>query len=372
MNLKTLFTLLMLALFGACGENKDKEKEATTDSSPKELRIINQSETPLIIYRPYSMSDDSGEKIAELLVKDTIEIVVIPGVYLIDDGKLSLVFCYDKGEVTVIYNDGIIEVTGSECHDDYLDYEAFRLSSLEKNVKGIRREIASLTNDPNDNSAKIDSLSALEMIAYKTYQDEITEYAINMNKNSAFYYSSKRWIGDEHILGLRAALSEFEELYPESDMYIEMDLKLERLSNVAIGSQVEEIEGQGVNGETLKLCDIKSNYLLIDLWASWCRPCRLEATHLNTLKDRYSAEQFEIFGISIDKDAEAWRNAVSHDKRDFPQILDGKNYDGELAKRFTVSSVPTNFLLDKDRKIIARNVYGNELDTLLDSLLSNK
>ncbi len=361
---------ILLAGFYSCNTKSSSQDGEAKAVKQNRLKIVNSSDIDIEVLRPYSLVDDQAEKIVVVAANDSIELDEILGVYEIYDGDNKIIFCYDQGAAKVRYKEGIIEVSGSKCHDDYLAYEQFRKSSLEKNVNGIRREIEALSGGLSDNKKEIDSLSALEMTAYKIYQNEITDYAIKMPKNPAFYYSSLRWIGDEHLPGLQTAVDEFAKQYAGTDLLIEMENKLERLTNIALGSKVEEFKGKGLNGDTILSKHIESKYLMIDLWASWCRPCRLEANHLNQLRQTYNTSDFEILGVSIDRDQEAWENAVKLDNREFPQIFDGGNYAGDLAQRFSVSAVPSNFILDENRTIIARNVYGAELDALLDSLIT--
>lgn len=370
MKLKMISLLIIVVGLWSCNYKDPSNADKGSEEAPTKLKIVNNSDVSIEVLRPYSLVDDQAKKIAIVAANDSIEIEEILGVYEIYDGDQKIIFCYDTGSARVRYDEGVIEVSGSKCHDDYLAYEQFRKSSLEKNVNGIRREIEALSGGLGDNKNEIDSLSALEMTAYKTYQNEITDYAIKMPKNPAFYYSSLRWISDEHLPGLQTAVDEFAKQYPNTDLLLEMQNKLERLSNIALGSKVEGFQGEGLDGDTIHSKNIQSKYLMIDLWASWCRPCRLEANHLNALKQKYSNSEFDIIGVSIDRDRTAWENAVSQDKREFPQIFDGGNYAGELAQRFSVSAVPSNFILDENRTIIARNVYGAELDALLDSLIT--
>lgn len=144
-----------------------------------------------------------------------------------------------------------------------------------------------------------------------------------------------------------------------------------------LGLRAPEIEMPNLEGETMQLSSLRGKLVLIDFWASWCNPCRLENPHLVKVYDEYNdasftkGEGFEIFSVSLDRSEEAWRQAVMQDRLDWPyQLGAAEGARTEAAVDYGIQMIPSNFLLDQHGVIIATNLRGEALDQKLESLLA--
>ncbi len=129
-----------------------------------------------------------------------------------------------------------------------------------------------------------------------------------------------------------------------------------------------------VNGKTLSLEDFKGKYVLVDFWASWCTPCRVEIPELKSVYEKYKDKNFTILSISLDKDKEKWMSALTHEQMTWPQLSDLKGDQNSAAKAYKVLGIPANFLIDPNGKIIAVGIRdyipGNKtLDKFLSKLI---
>lgn len=141
-----------------------------------------------------------------------------------------------------------------------------------------------------------------------------------------------------------------------------------------IGSHVSDISLEDITGAQIKLSDIKKEYVLIDFWASWCGPCCRAYSDLLKAQKRYNKELC-IYAISIDSNQDSWRSTV---KRLDPEhtfthvrVVPGSEKGKVLSKQYGVTRIPANFLLDVERKIIAMDLTGNDLQEKMSELIKD-
>lgn len=131
----------------------------------------------------------------------------------------------------------------------------------------------------------------------------------------------------------------------------------------AAGTQFKDIEAKDKDGNTIKLSDIvKSNSLtLVDFWASWCGPCRAEMPNVKKVYDDYHDKGFEVYGVSLDDDKNAWLDAVGKLELPWIQVNDVVDGDASGASAYGVQAIPTTILIDQNGTIIAKNLRGEDL-----------
>ncbi len=143
-----------------------------------------------------------------------------------------------------------------------------------------------------------------------------------------------------------------------------------------VGNIAPEIQNTTPNGKQLSLSELEGKLVLIDFWASWCRPCRYENPNLVRAwqkykdKDFVKGEGFTIFSVSLDKNKKMWIEAIKADNLQWPyHVSDLKGWYSKPAQKYNVRSIPSNFLIDENGKIIARNLRGPEIEKVLEQLL---
>jgi len=123
-------------------------------------------------------------------------------------------------------------------------------------------------------------------------------------------------------------------------------------------------------GKAVKLSDFRGHYVLVDFWASWCKPCRAENPNLLKAYNKYKGKNFTILGVSLDDEQtrRAWLGAVKMDGLPWSQVSELKGFQSKAAVLYGVSAIPSNFLIDPNGKIIARNLRGEDLEKKLGEL----
>lgn len=142
------------------------------------------------------------------------------------------------------------------------------------------------------------------------------------------------------------------------------------VESTAIGAQAPEIDLPNPDGKNIKLSSLKGKVVLIDFWASWCGPCRMEMPNVVNTYNKYKAKGFTVYSVSLDKEANAWKNSIKSLGMTWEnQVSDLKFWQCEAAQRYGVNGIPATFLLDKDGKIVATNLRGAELEKKVAELL---
>ncbi len=172
-------------------------------------------------------------------------------------------------------------------------------------------------------------------------------------------------------------------LYPESDPVKTLhshvaDLKarnqpVESGNNlISVGSLPPEIALPSPKGDTIKLSSTRGKVVLLDFWAAWCSPCRMENPNLVSNYKKYHSQGFEIFQVSLDKTKENWMAGIKDDHlQDWIHVSDLKFWQSSVVPLYKIQGIPASFLLDKEGKVIATNLRGNALGAKLQEIFGN-
>jgi len=140
---------------------------------------------------------------------------------------------------------------------------------------------------------------------------------------------------------------------------------------VRIGAAAPLFTSPDTSGNALNLKDLRGKYVLLDFWASWCGPCREENPNVVKAYEQFKDKGFTVLGISLDKDdkRDAWVKAIKEDGLVWYQVSDLKFWNSPVAQLYSIRSIPQNFLLDPQGKIVAANLRGEALLQKLQALI---
>ena len=162
-------------------------------------------------------------------------------------------------------------------------------------------------------------------------------------------------------------VQQFKEAFKESDpeAVAALEQELEKAKQFMIGGTPPDFTQFTPEGKAVSLSDFRGKVVLVDFWASWCGPCRKENPNVVRMYNKYKDKGFEILGVSLDRKKAQWVYAIEKDGLTWPHISDLKGWRNEVAQSYSVTSIPQTVLLDKEGKILARNLRGPTLEAKL-------
>lgn len=136
-----------------------------------------------------------------------------------------------------------------------------------------------------------------------------------------------------------------------------------------VGKQAPDLTLPDANGKPVSIASFRGKYLLVDFWASWCGPCRAENPNVVNAYNEFKGRNFAILGVSLDKEKDAWQQAIRADHLDWTHVSDLKFWQSEAVTTFGFNGIPFNVLIDPQGKVIAQALRGDDLENKLKEVL---
>lgn len=170
---------------------------------------------------------------------------------------------------------------------------------------------------------------------------------------------------------IKSLLSDLDADVKDTDFGRTLSKSIASVKATDIGSFAPKFEGPTPDGETLALEDAMGKITLIDFWASWCRPCRMENPNIVAIYNDYKDKGFDVIGVSLDRpnQKDKWLKAIEDDKLTWHHVSNLQYWNDPIAKMYGVRSIPQAYLIDEEGKIIAKNLRGQQLRDKVAELL---
>lgn len=362
-----LLSLFCLISMGACDDKTPQHPDSESsisgyiDNIPGAQLVLAKQSTEGIIPIDTTWVEEDGYFVF------TSPINEISVYRVIIDPKNYLTIAAKKGDHITLEADGLALynnyfVSGSK--------ESELIKIVVENAMGLSRKMDSIKTDINHQKSAKDTDGLIRSFdmqkeLHDTYHDFSVDFIHTHPGSIAAYFVV---IGlqtvdnpDEYIM----VSKELSISHPAFEFLPILKQKADLLSTISVNSHAPELNFPNPEGTSVSLSSLRGKYVLIDFWASWCKPCRMENPNVVRLYNRYKDQGFEIYGYSLDESRNDWIAAIAQDKLTWIHTSDLKGWKAAGAATYGVQSIPTTYLIDPDGVIIGKNLRGKALEEKL-------
>jgi peroxiredoxin len=255
-------------------------------------------------------------------------------------------------------------VKGSPAQDDLNVF-----SQQTKDVDAAMSALGKLYTETKDKAVK-DSLNKV----YDQYDSVIQSYVPGFVNAHPHSYASAYIISRTLLINPKVEVLEL--VYNSLDSIVKVSKfgkvvvdVLGAAHKTAVGQVAPDFTMNDRDGKPVALSSLRGKYIFLDFWASWCGPCRRENPNIVEAYAKFHSAKFDILGVSLDSEKDNWEMAIKKDKLTWQHVSDLKGWGNAAAKMYGIRAIPANLLLDKEGKILARNLYGSDLEKKLKEVL---
>lgn len=372
---KIVFIITSALLFVACNNLKDNEflisGTANGVENGKKVFIEVQTETGTLAKDTAVVTDGKFE------LKGITEEIDL-GFIRIENEQINLPLILEEGKIEInIVKDSLHKSTlgGTPNNDKFQKFNTESRAISEKVAKfekdnGPEMQKAQMSND----TVTINKL----LKEYKKFQNEMNDYSKKFIKENPDAYLSvlllenflmRQYLTPEEI---KSYFEGLDKDVKETKSGKKIKTALDSMSAIVIGKPAPNFSAPSPEGKTISLKESLGKVTIIDFWASWCGPCRAENPNVVALYNEFHPQGLNIIGVSLDKDAAKWKDAIAKDGLIWSHVSNLKFWEDPIAKQYNVQSIPATFILDEKGNIVAKDLRGEELRAKVAALLGVK
>ena len=365
--------ILLVGVMASCSDsNSQGQKEGITISGS----VVNPA---------------SGIITVEKMLRDRAE--AIDTIYVNDDNTYNYVYSGPAGyyrinffnaqAATIILDQDNLTINfdGTNANGNLMPEGSREMNQIEEFYTSVNEKFGPQEQEINDafvaanqsgDKAKADEARDKYMTLLKekqTYSAElIRTYEVNL---ATFQLVST--LDKDNQLELKDSLAqELNKKYPGLFYIEDLVAQMEKARATAVGVAAPEITLPNPDGEIVTLSSLKGSVVLVDFWAQWCKPCRMENPNVVKAFNKYKDKGFTVYGVSLDRTKDKWVQAIEEDGLNWTHVSDLQYFNSVAAKAYGVESIPFSILLDREGKIIAKNLRGKALEDALEEFYTEE
>jgi peroxiredoxin len=361
---KVLFFIAAVALFACSRQEKGFEITVNLEGAEGQILLEKRGASQWIPVDTADILDGTAVLKGEVVVPEDHYLSVM-------GQRAKTILFVENTEMTVSGNAENLEqitVTGSKTHDEY--------NQVNNRIQEIGEEYMALYQQARESAAAGNEEQATQLMQQVEvlYESTNTMQADFVRNNpgsyAAPYFLSRVQYGME-VEELDKLVSALDPKLNEVPSIVALKERIEKLKTVAVGQIAPDFTMNDPDGNPVKFSEIykKNEYTLLDFWAAWCGPCRQENPNIVAVYNDYKDKGFSVFGVSLDRDRDAWLKAIDDDNLTWDHVSDLAYWNNEAAQLYAVNSIPSSLIVDKNGRIVAKNKRGEELRETISELL---
>ncbi len=259
-----------------------------------------------------------------------------------------------------------VVITGSPSNLDYEEF-LYDIKPLNDYVDFYRNQAMSATAQGLHDSAVIELNTA-----YNMYQNAVDRFVARKKSSPvaalllAYSYDTDP---NRDVLVLEKRYNQLDGLAVQSQFAKNLADVIKQDKVGAMGTQSLDFTQTDTAGKKVSLSQFKGKYVLVDFWASWCRPCRMENPNVVAAYNKYKQKNFTVLSVSLDQEKNNWIQAIHADNLTWTHVSDLKQFQNAVAELYHIKEIPQNMLIDPTGKIVGKNLRGDALEQKLSELL---
>lgn len=285
----------------------------------------------------------------------------------------NVIFFADEStaKAIIIGGDSLLysTVKGGQTQKDYLEYKDI-IGKLGANQQRLQSAYT-LASQKSDAEAIKNIQLEYQTITADYYAVDLKHFIKTHPKSAVSGYIIYREFNNPNIpIDLAVECLNFIDKSIANTKFVKLATKrINDIKGTMIGAEANNFSQKSVDGKMVQLKDFRGKYVLIDFWASWCRPCRMENPNVVAAYNRYKDKDFTVLGISLDTNRDQWVAAIKSDNLTWTNLSDLKGGNNDVATLYGIQNIPQNVLIDKEGKIVAKNLRGPALEEKLAELI---